>query len=204
MKTMLRPSQRMALKEDLQLAEEKLTNPEMAPYLQHKAEAQRQHRKLRKVLEESGPEPFKTPQDKDQAAIRARELRDDILIGMPTQEEMRRNPPGAVSKHMRWEKGNKAKILEWKQLVQRLDPDSDDRDLANLERYRPERPFAYTSEAQIAGHHAMSPTAKANWPETLGANVNSALAQVEKARETGGEETAIVPEMDPPKKGKRR
>ena len=181
MKTLLRPSQRVALQEDLQQAEEKLTNPEMAPYLQHKADAQRQHRALKKALEDGSPEPFASGVEKDQAAARARDLRDEILVGMPSQEEMRRNPTGAVSKHMQWEKANKAKILEWKRTVQRLDPASDDMDLTNFERFRPERPFAYTSDAQIPGHHAMSPAAKANWPEDLGTDVNSALAQAEKA-----------------------
>jgi hypothetical protein len=35
---------------------------------------------------------------------------------MPSQEEMRKAPPGAVDKHMGWEKRNKPKIAEWKNL----------------------------------------------------------------------------------------
>ena len=34
---------------------------------------------------------------------RGTELLNTILVGMPSQEEMRKAPPGAVDKHMKWE-----------------------------------------------------------------------------------------------------
>lgn len=163
----LRPSQRQALEQDYAVAEAALTDPKVAPYIEDKARARKQAADLKKVLDEQAPQPF--PKDEvNKAAARERELRDQWTVNMPSKEDMRRNRDAlhasSAINHLRWEKENKEKILEWKQIVARLDPTSDDPDLCNIERYRPSRPFAYDSTAQIAGHHAMSEQAKENWP----------------------------------------
>jgi len=166
----MKPSQLTALRQDLKVAEDALTNPEVEPYIQDKAQARRHARGLKQTIETYAPKPFASPLELDQAAMRERELREQITEGMLSVEEMRRNRQGtsdSVYRHMKWEKGNKHKIVEWKKLRARLEPDSDDPDWCNLERFRPQKPFAYDSTAQIAGHHAMSPQAKANWPEEM-------------------------------------
>jgi hypothetical protein len=56
---------------------------------------------------------------------------------MPSQEEMRKSPPGAIGKHMRWEKQNKKNLEEWKNLKLRLNHEDTDPDVANFERFRP-------------------------------------------------------------------
>ncbi len=82
----------------------------------------------------------------DAAVAREKELRELWLRGMPTQEEMRRNPSGATDKHMNWEWRNKKKILEWKNIRRRLvasgahegkDTGPYTSDIANIELYRP-------------------------------------------------------------------
>lgn len=84
---------------------------------------------------------------------RSKELLDDILCGMCSQEEMRFNPNtgglgvGAVGKHMKWERRNKQKILEWKNLQLRLHPG--EQDAANLERHRPTRSTLNMDTTQI-------------------------------------------------------
>ena len=166
----MKPSQLSALRQDLRVAEDALTNPEIEPYIEDKAQARKHVRNLKQAIDRYAPKPFDSPLEKDAAFARERELREDITTGMLSVEEMRRNRQGtsdSVTRHQRWEKANKAKIVEWKSLRHRLEPDSDDPDLCNLEMYRPSKPLVYDSTSQIAGHHAMSPAAKANWPEEM-------------------------------------
>lgn len=81
--------------------------------------------------------------DLDKAVRREAELREKFLEGMPSQEEMRRNPPGALDKHMMWEQRNKADIGEWKNIRRRLwvsgalKSELSDRSVANIEMFRP-------------------------------------------------------------------
>ena len=56
---------------------------------------------------------------------------------MPSGEEMRKCPAGAIAKHTDWEKRNKGNIAKWKENQLRLNPNSDDPDLANFEKFRP-------------------------------------------------------------------
>lgn len=166
----LRPSQRQALEQDYAVAEASLTDPKVAPYIEDKARARKQAEALKKVLDEQAPKAY-AKDEIDKAAARERELREQWTAGMPSKEDMRRNRDAlhasSAMNHLRWEKENKAAILEWKEIRARLEPNSDDPDLCNIERYRPSRPFGYDSTAQIAGHHAMSEQAKANWPEEM-------------------------------------
>ena len=145
---------------------------------------------IERLLEEQSPLPI-TPAVKDAVSKRERELRAEIVEGMPDRETYRRNPPGAEFSHRTWHNANKSKILEWKNLRIQLEPESDDRDLANIELYRPAlAPGLSTStfmpQAQIPGHHAMTPLAKENWPEGMG-EPNSALVQA-RDREVGNGE----------------
>lgn len=101
-----------------------------------------------------------------------REMAEQIRQGMLPVETMRRNPPGSVSHHMKWERENKEKILTWKNLRRMNHPDDDSEDLANIELLRPSESVAgqsvpYHADAQIPGHFAMSALAKENWPENM-------------------------------------
>jgi hypothetical protein len=99
-------------------------------------------KRIERSLERDTPRAYDGPQ-LDAAVKREKELRDQWLQGMPTHEEMRRNPPGALDKHMQWEGRNKAKIAEWKNIMRRLwasnaVPSSvSDGSVANIEMHRP-------------------------------------------------------------------
>jgi len=160
----LKPTQRMVIEQDLANAKEQLRNPEMASHIQDKGALHRQVKRMEETLAKQAPKPYDTPMEKDHAMRRAKELSDGFTLNMPSKEEMRRNRDGGVYKHMAWEKQFKPDILEWRELVKRLEPESDDPNLTSYERMRPERPFGYDVTAQIPGYHAMGPAAKQNWP----------------------------------------
>ena len=101
-----------------------------------------QLQRLDKVIETSTPRPY-APTERDAVVRRNAEIEEQIKAGMPTAEEMRRAPPGAVDKHMDWEKRNKTLILEWKNIQRRMRATECEggvvepgKDLANIERLR--------------------------------------------------------------------
>jgi hypothetical protein len=140
--------------------------------------------KRRRALEdqlEDGTPPQVSGETKDVLSKRLQELNETMRIGMPTVEEMRRNPAGAVDKHRRWEAANKVRKLERDNVLHLLNPDDDSKDLTNIEMIRPSGLIpggasTFMADAQIPGHFAMTPLAKENWP--LGeAKVDNPLAQ---------------------------
>ena len=147
----------------------------------------RQAQNMKKVLDEQAPHPYENPQEKDAAAKRVAEIEAQMEEGMPSVQEMKRNRQGSVHKHMKWEKRNKPFILERKDKLLRLNPDSDDPDLTSYEHLRPDNTFAYDSGAQLAGHHAMSEQAKKNWPDEMAEPTSkTAVAHLKREREPGG------------------
>ena len=129
---LLRPEQVKAQEMKAQRMEGMLSQP----HVQDRGEIHRQLRGIKKNLEVGAPKEFKA-NEIDNAVNLSKALKEQILIGMPTQEEMRRAPPGAVSKHRAWEKRNKEAMLEWKYLQLRINAGTDDYDVANFEKYRP-------------------------------------------------------------------
>ena len=61
---------------------------------------------------------------KDRAHNEAKELAEKIKEGMPTRDEMMRPQanPGAIDKHMAWEKANGERIARYKHLQRQLNP----------------------------------------------------------------------------------
>ena len=123
---------------------------------------------------------------RDALSRRLNELNDKIRQGMPTHEDMRRNPAGAVDQHRRWEQLNKAAILERRNAIIALNPGDDSKDLTNIDMIRPHSAAltngtaTFMSDAQIPGHFAMTPAAKDNWP--LGEpKLDTPLKQAERA-----------------------
>lgn len=150
-------------------------------------EAHKRKRDIAEQLEDQSPYPSITPDTRDALNKRRLELEAQIKEGMLPTEVMRRNPFGAVGQNVKWQKRNTARVLEWQNIMRQLEPDSEDPDISNVEKLRPSilRPdgvSTYMGASQIPGVHAMSPLAKDNFPETMGGDVNSALAQVQ-ARE---------------------
>ena len=76
---------------------------------------------------------------------------------------MRKAPPGAVDKHMKWERRNKLKILEWKNLQLRL-THGEESEAAVLERHRPVGSSLSMDNAFIPGKMFFMPPANAGLP----------------------------------------
>lgn len=145
----------------------------------------RRKRQIEKDLVMGTP-PELTGATRDALAAREKTLEATIRAGMLTTEEMRRNPAGAVDRHRKWERLNKPAILEWKNIRRALNPDSDEKDLSNVEVLRPSMlsyglnaTSTFMGNAQIPGKFAMTPLAKDNWP--LGEpKVDTPLKQAER------------------------
>lgn len=132
-KPLLRPDQVDAAKDSIKSLQQKLVNP----HIEDKAEVSRQLRKARQDFETQVPKAPENPGEEDRMVKRAKALLEQITAGMPSQEEMRKAPPGAVEKHREWERRNKPGIMEWKHIMCRLHAGSNDREVANLEKHRP-------------------------------------------------------------------
>lgn len=141
---LLRPHQLGDMTEEKDRLENMLNGPShIRSQIQDRGEVSRQLRHIRRQLETQTPQPYKS-KDKDDAVGRMKQLEGEIQEGMLTHEEMRKNPHGAVDHHRKWERANKAKILELKNIRLRMhasddSPDKleDERDVANIEDLRP-------------------------------------------------------------------
>lgn len=139
-------------------------------------------------LEAQMAKPITDGAKKDRVARRAQELLETVIRpAMLPQETMRRNPAGAVDAYRAREASRPVKdaILTWKRAQIALHADEkDNRGMANLEPFRPtispNGMSTFMGDAQIPGHFAMSPQAKANWP--LPEPTTTAVAQA-KIRE---------------------
>ena|SRR3990167_9384271 len=142
------------------------------------------HNFLQRDLAENAPPKEITGEARDELVKHERELAEQIREGMLSVETMRRNPPGAVGEHIKWERKNKEKILAWKNIRRLNNPDDDDEDLANVEMLRPSvagsgMASTFMADAQIPGHFAQTSLAKENWP--LGEpKIDTPLAQAER------------------------
>lgn len=129
---LLRPAQVKENTEEVKRLEHTLEQP----HVQDRGSVMRQLTSLKNTLDTKTPTSFSSTEI-DTAVRMERDLREKLLEGMPTQEEMRRAPHGAIGKHRTWEAKNKADLMKWKYLRQRLNAGSDNPDIANFEQYRP-------------------------------------------------------------------
>jgi hypothetical protein len=142
--------------------------------------------RLEEDLEDHSPPTDLSGETKDALYKELQREEEIYRQGMVSHEEMRRNPVGAVDRHLKHSKANRDRALKIKNLRMLLNPDSDEQDLCNLENLRPSivRPdgtSTFMPGAQISGHFAMTPQAKANWPENMTeVPEGSCLAQAER------------------------
>lgn len=146
-KPLLRPHQVANFEGEIRSLEEKLTNPAV----QDKGEVRKQLIRTRQGLSQQRPVPPADGAEEGRMVARAKQLFDEIQPSMCSQEEMRKNPPGAVTKFNRGENSPamKKKIAEWRNIQRRLAPD--DRDAGDLERFRPVGSSLNMDNAQIPG-----------------------------------------------------
>lgn len=119
---------------------EQITTPQSHLRTQDAMTTKRRIIKLGQQLEEQIPPELKG-ELLDRVARREKELREQILEGMPSQAEMRRGPSGSLGKHQSWQKRNSMRMVEWKNCALLLSRsgygDYADPDVANFERFRP-------------------------------------------------------------------
>ena len=108
---------------------------------------------------------------------------EDAKEGMVTQEDMRYKPAGTVDDNIRWNKAKKPSVLLWKNIQLLLNPDSDARELCNIERFRPTRG---TRDGMLARGAAIEPiftqsnAAKENWPLGVSGFTQEELQELEE------------------------
>lgn len=163
-KPLLRPNQVEIAKGEIASLKERLVNP----HIEDKGEVAKQLRRVTKSFEEQVPRPPVDGEEEGRMVSRSRDLLNDILLGMPSQEEMRKCPPGAVDKHRAWQKANKFKIAEWKNIRLRLTR-GEEADAANLERHRPVGNSLLMDNAYIPGKMFFMPPAGAGLPASFSA-----------------------------------
>lgn len=146
--------------------------------------------KSKRQLETQSPEPL-TGKEKDTLSALEKKLVKKITTNMPTEEVMRKNPAGAVDWHDKWQNANKPLIRMWKNIRIQLNPDNYDKDLANIERYRPSgQTDRIRTDAQIVGLHSFTGIDEEQWP--FDPPQNTALAQAKRHTITEDEAEAQV------------
>ena len=178
---LLRPHQMVETKHEIDETRRSLDNPK----IEDKGAVRKRLRDMSRQYDVQAPRPLTDGHLKDSLNKEAKQLLTDILPGMLSQEEMRKNPAGSVDKHIRWERANKARIVRWKKIQCLLNADTSapqtwDRDAANLERFRPEGAHdRLRLNAQIGGHMSYGNVPEENWARVFGPS-NLADAQQEQ------------------------
>lgn len=160
-KPLLRPAAVEEAKSEIKVLESQL----QSPHIEDKGEVYRKLSRIKKNFDDQAPRAPESSDEEGRMASREKLLLSKILRGMPSQEEMRKAPPGAVDKHMAWERRNKLAILEWKNLRLRLMPG--EREAPNLERYRPTSSSLSMDNAYIPGKQFYMPPPGAGLPVTF-------------------------------------
>lgn len=140
-----------------------LRDPALAKQLSNPGQLAKQTKERKQTLEAQTPPALK-PAVLDKVARLNKAALAYAREGMLSRTDLRANPPGASDQLRNWEKAKKKAVLAWKRTQVLLHPESEDRDLANLERYRPVRQTRdLMGEADIPGVFTLSPQAKENF-----------------------------------------
>jgi hypothetical protein len=160
---LLRKDQVEEMESERESAIQKIRSPS---FQGDKGAVSEQLRALEKQLESQRPRPYSS--DEIDAAVRREvQLREEIRVGMLSHEEMRKCPPGAVDRHRAWEKRNMGRIEEWQNIQRRLYCESDDRESASIEQFRPTTSTMSLDGALIPGKQYFLPPAGSAAPVTF-------------------------------------
>lgn len=175
---LLRPAQVESMQDEKVTLTKQLQNPG----IEDKGAVRMQLRNLEKAFVTQAPKAFQG-WEVDAAVKEERALREKMIAdGMCSHEEMRKNPPGAVDKHMAWEARNKGNLERWKNIQLRLNAGNTDGSVANFEKHRPRTSTLNMDGAQIGGLMTFLP------PDGAGSAVTFSSAQIEFLRQ-------LAPEM---------
>lgn len=167
--------------------------------------AQRRLRQVRGIVDRHAPRKITDPSRAARVHTLTKQVLTEVIVPrLLTRAESDRNPPGAVGyqlRHGEFSAPFKRAANVWKRGMLALDPGANggDPDFTNYARYQPQGVRAdgvtsYMPGAQVPGHFAMSPLARANWP--FDHEPESPLAQA-RAREAG---TDTAPPAPKPKR----
>ena len=161
----MRHAERKSEAAEVDAIERKLSDPVERRFLQNAGKLKQQNDRRKANLAAQSPPTDLRASQRDKLAKLEAVTRDFVAENMPTAEQMRHNPPGAVDHHMAWERHAKRALLTWKNVRILLHPASDALDLANFERYRPSNAVTRNlfPDGQIPGQWALGPQAKANY-----------------------------------------
>lgn len=149
---LLRHDQVMEMEDETRVLESKLQNPRV----EDKGVVREQLARVQRQLERQRPTRYSAGEI-DAAIKREAELRAEIQVGMLSHEEMRKCPPGAIDRHMQWERKNMPKIEEWKNIQRRLTAGTEDHESASVELFRPTASTMNMDGALIPGKQFFLP-----------------------------------------------
>jgi hypothetical protein len=132
MRSFLGAEQRKELESDKKYLEKQLHNPLVQDIPMVRKNLQR----VEHDLDTQAPPELRGP-ELDKVVRREKELREKIVPNMLSQAEMRQAPAGSVGREIAFQKRFKPEIIEWKNCMRTIHRDSEDPDVANLERFRP-------------------------------------------------------------------
>lgn len=143
--------------------------------------------RLKKEISTYSPPTDLRGETKDALYKLEKDLAAKIQEGMVPREDMTRNPVGAVDQNIKWGVAKKSAILTWKNIKRLLSPDSEEKDLANIEQLRPSRyrgngNAVYLPDAEAPSSFAMTPLAKENFEDVFpdSPTVDTPLKQAER------------------------
>ena len=134
--------------------------------------AAKRSREVEKAIAQQAAKPLTGAERDKVVKLLAEVMEHDIRPALLPREEMRRNPAGAVGRFLKEENSPQVQhnIQQWKRGMLAVEAGNPDPDLANIERFRPEKIHdtggvsTFSAGAQIPGNFAMTPQAKENWP----------------------------------------
>jgi hypothetical protein len=152
----LRPNEIQECEEDKRTFQRMLKQRDYDRRVQHQG-VLNSLKAVEKRLQQAPPD--LSPEQRDRASKRITELEGQLKEGMLSHEEMRRNPPGAVAQNVRWERANKRRVMEWKNLQLALHKGASHTDtsaMLNIARLRPHTNHLPMGGAQIQSTVTMS------------------------------------------------
>ena len=136
-KPLLRPRELQEIEHEIRTGEAQLADNSIEGRISDKKTVKKRIARLRKAVEENGVKPV-PEKHRDEMVKNVGILEGSIRDGMPSRDEMMRNPPGAVGKNIKWQRAKKPLVQAWKRAMAQLEYGSDDPDVCNVERLRPE------------------------------------------------------------------
>ncbi len=182
-KVLLRPHQMVQHEEDIAQCEADLANAGV----KMKGIVRQRKNALQKQYLSQAPQPITDGALRDKVAKRINDLETQIKVGLPTAEEMRKATNMTVEQHRKWERLNKPKIKEWRNLLRQLntdtsDPDTHDRSIGDIERLRPmSAQDRLRTDGFITGKMSYGSVPQENWDAIFPEPQNTALEQARRA-----------------------